>query len=387
LWLLAVLTFFLAVEEPKPARAWPRWGWVLAFGMILGMAMGTKLTGWLIPLPLLVWCALYRRPFGLLALVVGGLVGLMTVVALTPPFWVDPFTGISRFFRSNLTRAQTIPIRTLFLGRVYRTPIDSLPWYNTLVWTVLVTPVGFLGLAIAGAWRALRRFSGDGFGVLVLLNAGFLLVLRALPHAPGHDGVRQFLPAFGLLAVTAGLGAGWVASRFWGRVFVGLSIVEAAVSVAVMMPVPLAYYTPLVGGLPGATALGMEPTFYWDGLTDNALWALDKKTRSGENVLFSGYPISWYNRHTGRLRAGLSPIDGPDFAWYVVQNRPGSMSDTDRALVARLGADPRYVLSAKLGVPLVWAFPGDAPELASTHSAVRRLWNSTLLTRPGGDRP
>ena len=31
-----------------------------------------------------------------------------------------------------------------------------------------------------------------------------------------------------------------------------------------MMPVPLSYYSPLIGGLPGAAAIGMEPTFYWD---------------------------------------------------------------------------------------------------------------------------
>ncbi len=308
LWVFVVLAFFLAMEEPKASRKWLRWVWVLVFGLVLGMAMGTKLTGWLIPAPLLVWCAVFRSRFGVLAVVVGGILGLMTVVALTPPFWIDPFFGLYRFFESNLTRAQTIPIRTMFLGTVYETPIDSLPWYNTLVLTAFVTPVGFLLLAITGAGRVLRRFKTDLFGVLVLLNWGFLLVLRALPHAPGHDGVRQFLPAFGLLAVSAGLGAGWLASRNWGRAFVGISIVEAVVSVAVMMPVPLSYYSPLAGGLPGATALGMEPTFYWDGLTDEALRKLDALTPPGENVLFAGYPIVWYNQQTGRLKAGICAV-------------------------------------------------------------------------------
>ena len=37
-----------------------------------------------------------------------------------------------------------------------------------------------------------------------------------------------------------------------------------------MMPVPLSYFSPLVGGLPGATALGMEPTYYWDALSPEA---------------------------------------------------------------------------------------------------------------------
>ena len=32
------------------------------------------------------------------------------------------------------------------------------------------------------------------------------MVLRALPNAPGHDGVRLFLPAFAFLACLAGIG-------------------------------------------------------------------------------------------------------------------------------------------------------------------------------------
>ena len=46
----------------------------------------------------------------------------------------------------------------------------------------------------------------------------FLLILRALPHVPGHDGVRLFLPAFGMLAIAAGLGprVGWRAGSAAG---------------------------------------------------------------------------------------------------------------------------------------------------------------------------
>ena len=87
----------------------------------------------------------------------------------------------------------------------------------------------------------------------------FLLILRALPHVPGHDGVRLFLPAFGVLALLGGLGAR-SASRI-GRADgprwrIAAALLEGAASIAVMMPVPLSYFSPIVGGLPGATKLG-----------------------------------------------------------------------------------------------------------------------------------
>ena len=55
--------------------------------------------------------------------------------------------------------------------------------------------------------------------MLFLVHWIFLMVLRALPHTPGHDGVRQFLPAFGILALLTGLGARTIVSRLrtWGK--------------------------------------------------------------------------------------------------------------------------------------------------------------------------
>jgi hypothetical protein len=128
-----------------------------------------------------------------------------------------------------------------------------------------------------------------------------------------------------------------------------------------MMPVPLSYYSPLVGGLPGAARLGMEPTYYWDGLTPPALAWLNERTPEGRSVLFQTNPTAWYDlRQTGRLKvpvAGLEPTAGVP-AWYVVQNRTGMLDGVARELIARMGE--RCVLEAKLGVPLVWAFPYEA---------------------------
>ncbi len=358
LWVLATLAFLSAVE-PRERSNHPRWGWVVVFGILAGCAADTKLTGWFLPLPFLAWTALYRSRRGLLTLLAGGVLALVLLYGLNPPWWTEPIAGVTRFFASNLGRSQSIRIKTLFLGTVVSTPDGSLPWYNTLVWTVFVTPVGFLALALGGIWRGLRACKSDPTAVLVLGHWAFLMILRALPHTPGHDGVRQFLPAFGMLALLAGLGAGVVVSRFGklGRALVAGSLIEGAASIALMMPVPLSYYSPLVGGLPGATRLGMEPTYYWDALTPAARDWLKVHTPPGHKVRFATFPTSWlYLRSIGDLPAGLLPSDPGVWSWYVVQNRPGAFSPIDRALVMR--AEPAFVES-RGGIPLLWVFPYD----------------------------
>ncbi len=103
-----------------------------------------------------------------------------------------------------------------------------------------------------------------------------------------------------------------------------------------MMPVPLSYFSPVVGGLPGASALGMEPTYYWDALDADACRWLREHTPPGRTVVFATNPTSWlYLRQTGELPHRLFPFDpdprSPDPpAWYVLQNRPGAFPDVDR---------------------------------------------------------
>jgi 4-amino-4-deoxy-L-arabinose transferase-like glycosyltransferase len=340
------------------------WSWTLAFGICWGCAMGTKLTGWLLPVPILVWLAYARPRDGARVFLVGLLVALGTFYVLTPPLWTDPVGRLIAFFRSNLSRAETIPIQVMFLGQVYETPRESLPWYNTIVWTVLVTPVGFLILAGLGVVLSLRRARLDAVPVLIVINWLFLLALRALPHTPGHDGVRQFLPAFGCLAIVAGIGAAWLVERIgrWGVALLAAGCAEGAVSVALLMPVPLSYFSPLVGGLPGATALGMEPTYYWDALDNGALRRLEEITPAGKTVLFAPNSVARFLRAWDRLRVGVYPFEPGEYSWFVVQNRRGALGPTERGLASRLGARRDYVLSEKFGVPLVWAFPAAETE-------------------------
>lgn len=383
LWALAILAFDRACLDVQGNRlSRPRWGWLVLFGVLVGCAANTKFTGWFLPLPFLVWCAIYRSRAGWITLLVGGLVGLVVLVALNPAFWSDPFDAVTRFLRSNLTRGRTIPIPVLYLGQTYRTPVESLPWSNTLVWTLFVTPLGFLILGAIGIARAVGRSRCihqrpcDPLGLLVLGNWAFLMVLRALPHTPGHDGVRLFLPAFGMLAMLAGLAvalpltttdASVTRDPSWLRLlrWIGLlAAAEAAVGLALVMPTPLSYYSPAVGGTSGAQRLGMEPTFAWDALSDEARDWLNRHTVPTERVVFATFPTSWlYLKQTGGLTCALAPIDPGLDRWYVLQNRPGAFSPLDRAL-ARSG-QAAFTVAAR-GVPLLWIFPFSEVERCRT---------------------
>jgi hypothetical protein len=387
LWVSSILTFAKAVEGSTASR--PRIGWSMAFGVLVGCALATKLTGWFLPVPFMVWAAIRFDRRAAWALAIGGLVAIGTLYAICPPFWGQPIGGLERFCLSNLSRANTTKIPALFLGHVYMTPKESLPWYNTLVWTLFITPAGFLVLAFAGVLRSIRLAKSEPFGLLAVGHWAFLLLLRSLPNVPGHDAERQFLASFGCLALVAGIGAVEVMSwrLRWGRALAALAVIEGVVSVALMMPVPLSYYSPVVGGLPGAVKLGMEPTYYWDGLTDEALDWLNANTPPGEQLSFSSFPTSWFYLHqTGRLKPRLYvPWDRGQIAWYVVQNRTGLLGPRDRDLVARMG--PRHVVVQKWGVPLVWAFPGselstDAMNWLDQHAEPARGAAGSPLTSP-----
>jgi hypothetical protein len=297
---------------------------------------------------------------------------------LNPPWWHDPLQGITVFLWSNLSRRSSTWIPTQFFGTTYE---FALPWYNALTWTFLTVPPGILGLALVGVGGAVRelwqwrRGPGStpgtwppGFAAFWLCHAATLLVIRSLPSAPGHDGDRQLQGAFPFVACLAGLGvaggAAWLRRRCSERHgqraaagFAGLVLLWAGVAVWRYHPLQLSYYSESVGGLPGAARLGLEPTYYWDALTDDALAWLNQRTAPGEKVLFCSMPLSFeYLRRWDKLRAAILPFEPGAWKWYVLQNRPGLF--TGRPQDAWLAQHGRpAAIWARSGVPLLWIFP------------------------------
>ncbi len=356
LWLLAVVAY---AEGLRRASGRSAVGWGLAFGLAAGLASGTKFTGWFAPVaPLLHtllvgapgWVA--RRfngrwgdprgavrprgwPPGLLVLAVGLPMAAMVLWAIQPAWWFDPVGGVRRFLVSNLTRSQTKPIPTLYLGRVY--PF-ALPWHNTLVLSAVTVPVATLALGAWGALASLRRWilGGDAGGFLWVLSWGVLMVVRALPSAPGHDGDRLILPSLLSLGVLAGVGVGSLARSLRPRglawvaaLAAGLPAAEGVWGVTRLYPYTLSYYNIAAGGLPGAERSGFELTYYWDAAGPEFLgWVreLDRVSRGELELRFPAplvnvpYLREWGDLPPGLRVAGFEPVDQP---LYVLQRRRG----------------------------------------------------------------
>lgn len=364
LWIMGILASAEAFEasSKKSVRRFD----VIA-GLILGAAMATKLTGWFLVLPMSLPVLLSRFSKGRLrGLILSLTVALFSVYFWNPSWWSEPVSGPIRFFESNLNRARTIPIETLYLGKVYKTPAESLPWSNTLVLTVMATPVMLLAFAVSGLISLLRANHFRNFSLMVLVGWLIPMILRALPHTPGHDGTRQLIAALGCSCLLAGIGAGWlnqIRPKLLKWMGIGLGV-ELIGSLLLFYPVPLSYFSPVVGSLPGASRLGMEPTYYWDSLTKEALVWINSHSEDGDKIAFAGTPTSFlYLNQVGELRPPVDPRVPGSYRWFVLQNRPGNLGERERMVVQDL--KPAYTYS-KMGVWLVAVYDMDE---------VQRLWN------------
>jgi hypothetical protein len=319
-------------------QATPAPGMGAAVGVMLGLTTATKFTGWLAWAPTLL-CEAMKGKVAVRRVVVIIPIALVTFYALNPPLWHEPFVGFNEHFHRNLNRANTHNIPILFLGRMYSVE-DPLPWYNTLVWLVFVTPLLTFALGIIGLWQCLTRRTTAS--VSLFFHWITLMIVRALPGAPPHDGIRLFLPPFGFWCVFAAIGAHTTFSAIatievpWRKQLLRTALVGAFLATAANLvryyPQTLSHYSFLAGGLRGAADRGMEPAYWWDALDNDVLRWLNQHTRADETIAFS--PIFNVAGLGKPVPTSVDPRQQP-FRWYVLQNRPGMFTSTDRALMRR----------------------------------------------------
>jgi len=353
-WILAWATFGPACRNPR---------WILGFGLALGLTFSAKFTGWLAPLAFLAWTITYRDRRAAVVLATGVALAMLVFVGFNPPLWSHPYQGLCLFFDLNLHRdaRPELNISTQFFGRMYNLD-HPLPWYNTLVWTLITISPMPLVLGIAGIVSSLKNWSTDRFAVLVFCNWATLILVRAWPGTPPHDGERLILPSFAFFAMLVGIGVGRglyrrsllerdkIVAQGWAKVAMTIALTAATVDSLGYYPLNLSYYNRLIGGIRGATWLGMEPTYYWDALDRPALAWLDEHTGSDQKIYFASAP--WRNLRLLHRWGQLArlPHEPGTFRWYVLQRRPSAWQPADRWLIEH--ATPAYqtILS---GVPLL----------------------------------
>jgi Dolichyl-phosphate-mannose-protein mannosyltransferase len=407
LWLLAQIAFLKSLQSVR---------WIVVFGVLLGLAAGTKLTGWFAAVPPLCWWFLYEgiplarglrrritfdgrlRVFAPVlplrfsatrALILGIPLAALTLYAIQPAWWRAPIWGIERFLVSNLTREKSVPVTSFYLGTVYR---FALPWHNTLVLTAVITPalVGALGLLGIGATLARVRSAPDE--LIWVLSWLVLMIVRALPNAPGHDVERLILPSLASLSILAGFGVGYLSDCLrYGRVaivaplVVALAMGECVLGIVQTYPYNLSYYNVAVGGLRGAERLGFDETYYCETFGPEFLdWVRQQSLREPVELFF---PLGLLNiiilRHWGSFPPGVHVmnLDPATHPYHVLQRNRGIYDPKDWWL--ERNGHPVFTI-ARQGVDLlrVYAFKELEQAIAATRnepgvlkSSVRPRWS------------
>jgi len=119
----------------------------------------------------------------------------------------------------------------------------------------------------------------------------FPLAVFSVPGVAVYDGERLFLIVFPLWSVLIGRGAEnarlWLTARWSPRaVFLGLAAFFAlqAYGALALAPCWLSYYNLAVGGLRGAAAMGLEVSYWGDGVTRGLLREVADRVPAGETI-------------------------------------------------------------------------------------------------------
>ena len=157
----------------------------------------------------------------------------------------------------------------------------------------------------------------------------------------------------------------------WATVLLVLLYLSSASSLLWYAPQWLSYYNLLVGGLPGATALGMEPTYYWDALDQSVLDWLNEHTAADQKIWFAAASEENLElmQRWGVLRRATS-IEAPGrFRWYVLQRRPSGLQEADLWLIAHY--EPAFTKKVRSGGVGPWRLDVPLVEVYSCRDAVQ----------------
>jgi 4-amino-4-deoxy-L-arabinose transferase-like glycosyltransferase len=340
----------LAVERATRAR-WAV-GAVGLAGVVWGLALLTKIHGWLL-IPLVAmwvpWRLGWRR--GIPGLLLWGLVGLGVFIAGWPWLWFDTIPRLAAYLGTSTER---LPLRVLYFGRIY---LDrEVPWHYPWVYFVATVPVGLQALGLMGVGEAWRRRRHEPILLaFVAAIVGWLVVFST--RAPVYDGERLFLMAFPLWAILIGVGFGWLRRQLIGRRewpwLLALGLASQLVGVVLLHPYQLSYYSPLVGGLSGAERLGLELTYWGDAVDPDLVDTLAQRVQPGQTACLAPtlHAIQAPAQSTvGLLDRGVTLQDEAAAAtadWVLAYRREAYWTTT---LADRLKRKPALVLRSRQGV-------------------------------------
>jgi 4-amino-4-deoxy-L-arabinose transferase-like glycosyltransferase len=342
-----------------------RWRTVGA-GSLLGLAFATKLNVFpLVPAALL-WTAIYRRE-AFARLFACSCVGVVVFFAIWPWLWRDPVGRTWEFL--TWTAGLQNERFAHYLGQWWA----GAPFHYPLVVLVALVPLAVAVAAIIGVVRLFKEARNPAAG-WILLNLVLVVAVAGSGLVPIYGGPRQFLAAFPLWALCAGVGIGWVASRLRLRpatTLAGYAVLCLPGILWTGTANSLEYYGEAVGLVPGAHSLGFETTYLADTYKPAVAWVSETAPRGATVYAQAGtHPVLESYRRIGELRRDLRPAylapiapEGPvrderprENSYFLFLPRQSIYTDQMLSLEERR---PLYEY-AKGGVPLIRVYSGEA---------------------------
>ena len=323
----------------------PEMRWSIGLGVIWGLALATKINAIFVPFMLFLWVIIWRRETSFLygRLLVMGLVAMPCSVIVWP--WLYRYSVERMWEYVRFVTFDHWEIGQWYLGRFYMPP----PWHFAFVMVFAVVPLVLTVLYVVGIAREIVEKRERELGGLLIIGALIPMLALAIGQSMVYDNDRLFMPSFPYLAVLAGLGFDWVwrglqkvATRViapaWARVFALVVLIAAFIphvtSALSVYPHLLSYYSEAIGGLPGASRLGLEHT-YWCETYFEAIPYLNEHAKPGDKIWVQNWShdVMFYYQVHGQLRPDLRII-WPEYGWTSFQRegargRLGTIWDAD----------------------------------------------------------
>ena len=263
--MLPLLSWWTDTRPPSTLRA-------CISGVFWGLLLLTKVQGILLPPIVFVWAVWQFRWQCVRPLVCWSVCGAVLFVSAWPWLWLDPIHNIQQY----LGRAAVRPtLYCWYFGE--RFADKQVPWHYPFVLTLFTLPLHTILCLLARI--NFRR--PDAIDQLLLLSIAVPLAVFALPGTPVYDGNRLFLIVMPMIVVLAArvffefntaikMQAGTANARVprtierWQIAILFLLAIWPQGSI--VSPFAISEYGPWAGGNNGAAALGMESSYWSDGL-------------------------------------------------------------------------------------------------------------------------
>lgn len=325
----------------------PRWGDVVAFGLLLGAATGMRAIGLLLVgyagiavLIAMPWSEIRQHggygkavAFAIrsgMRLLPALVLGYLIMIAAWPWAAQAPLNPLRALFSFAHFHYE---IRTIIAGEIYK--MADVPWWYVPFYLSIKTPLFILsGAALAAlmalvSWRtnrcgmSLRRRTDIAFIAFV---AAFPVLCEMLTEGPAFTGMRHFLFVVPPLAVLAGVGFDalievlevWRWARPAAIAALAAGLVWNAATLVRLHPYEHMFYNRFVGGLPGADR--RYEMDYWVNMMPEAVQALEsylnlahEKSPKSYTVGVCGEQFSFEVYADKRLRASPGWLEADFF--------------------------------------------------------------------------